>query len=283
MKGIFAAAAAVITAAAAASNLKLTAENFRVISGRLPEQADGLKILHLSDLHKKKFGKNYHRLLNKIPDEKYDAVCFTGDLISRSERQFSQKIDFMKRLSRFGPTFFIAGNHELDAGKYGEMLMKELQNAGIAVLRNSRSEITKNGVKLDIFGYEGEKRFFVNENGSHLKLPKITLSDLQRSLPAKTDRFTVLLAHSPFGFDAYSQWGADLSLCGHVHGGAVRIPFTNVGVLSPERKFFPKYSSGLYEKNGKAMVVSTGIGKLRLFTCSSITVVTVRSKNPGGV
>lgn len=81
--------------------------------------------------------------------------------------------------------------------------------------------------------------------------------------PGQAPGCTVLLAHNPLLLDSYTGWGADLVLCGHVHGGLVRLPFLG-GVLSPERKFFPKYDKGLYEKDGTKMYVSGGIGKPRL-------------------
>ena len=73
------------------------------------------------------------------------------------------------------------------------------------------------------------------------------------------DEFNILLAHTPFYFDEYEKWGADLTLCGHVHGGVVRLPFVG-GLLSPDRKFFPKYDLGKYEKNNSTMLVSKGLG-----------------------
>lgn len=59
--------------------------------------------------------------------------------------------------------------------------------------------------------------------------------------------------------DAYSRWGADLTFSGHVHGGMVRFPLIG-GLLSPERRFFPKYDAGKYKVNGKELIVNRGPG-----------------------
>ena len=80
----------------------------------------------------------------------------------------------------------------------------------------------------------------------------------------------------PLLLDSYAGWGADLVLCGHVHGGLVRLPFLG-GVLSPERKFFPKYDKGLYEKDGTKMYVSGGIGKPRLCNPPEINLIHLKS------
>ena len=80
----------------------------------------------------------------------------------------------------------------------------------------------------------------------------------------------MLLAHNPLFAEAYSQWGADMTFSGHVHGGAVRI--FGKGVLSPERKFFPKYTKGVYTVGNMKLLVTSGIGKLRLFNPAEMVV-----------
>lgn len=73
--------------------------------------------------------------------------------------------------------------------------------------------------------------------------------------------FNVLLAHSPQYFDTYSEWGADLTLSGHFHGGIIRLPFIG-GVVSPYLRLFPKYDKGIYQsdKGGGYMVLTAGLG-----------------------
>ena len=73
------------------------------------------------------------------------------------------------------------------------------------------------------------------------------------------NEYNILLAHTPFFFEKYAKWGADLILAGHVHGGIIRIPFIG-GVLSPNREFFPKYDWGKYEKDNSTMILNKGLG-----------------------
>lgn len=61
-------------------------------------------------------------------------------------------------------------------------------------------------------------------------------------------RFNVVVTHHPAHFDACAAWGADLCLCGHIHGGILRLPFVG-GAVSPDLVLFPKYSGGRYEIN----------------------------------
>ena len=236
---------------------------------------NNLRILHLSDLHKKDFGKNYEKLLKKIPDEKYDFICFTGDLISRNETEFDKKISFMKSLLKIAPVFFVNGNHEAEAYEKYDVLKKELLKIGVSILDND-SVILKNGEENVILaGFSSEKNFFRNDKNGFSDLYRIDSDYLKQKLGEKKKGYTILLSHSPFFFEQYAEWGADLTLCGHVHGGVVRLPFVG-GVLSPERKFFPKYDGGIYEINGRKMIVSKGLGKLRLFNPSEIVVIDIK-------
>ena len=235
-----------------------------------------LKILHLSDLHKKKFGRDYKRLFKKIENEKFDMVCFTGDLISRSENelQILRKVDFMKRLTTLAPVYYVGGNHESDVLQKSEKLYAELKKIGVYVINSKTVSFVKNSEETVISGLESESCFYKNPDGSYKNLRKITPDYIKQQLGEKSDKPTILLAHSPFGFESYCKWGAEIILSGHIHGGAVRLPLVK-GLLSPERKFFPKYSGGVFRKDKSVMIVSRGLGKPRLFNNSEIVIVNI--------
>lgn len=76
---------------------------------------------------------------------------------------------------------------------------------------------------------------------------------------AKKDAVQILLAHNPMFAKEYADWGADITVCGHTHGGLVRIP--GIGsVISPQFELFPKYDAGEFEFDGKKVYVSKGLG-----------------------
>ena len=57
----------------------------------------------------------------------------------------------------------------------------------------------------------------------------------------------------------YSEYGFDLVLSGHAHGGQVRLPFIG-GLIAPNQGFFPEYTSGEYKRGNCTMIVSRGLG-----------------------
>jgi len=78
-------------------------------------------------------------------------------------------------------------------------------------------------------------------------------------------------------FEAYERWGADIVFSGHVHGGVIRLPIIG-GLLSPERRFFPKYTKGLYRLGKTVMAVTAGLGKFRINDPSEIMLLTLTNK-----
>ena len=62
------------------------------------------------------------------------------------------------------------------------------------------------------------------------------------------DGINILLCHYPesvLWYDAFEGGGLDAALCGHTHGGLIRLPFVG-GVFSPEQGWWPRYDQGAY-------------------------------------
>ena len=94
-------------------------------------------------------------------------------------------------------------------------------------------------------------------------------------------KYNILLSHRPELFDTYVEKKINLILTGHAHGGQIRIPFIG-GIVAPNQGFFPKYTSGVIEKNKTTMVVSRGIGNsiipLRINNRPELVVITLYNK-----
>lgn len=243
-------------------------ENKRIIVRRYKISVNAplnskIKIVQLSDVHKKIYSNNWRQLVSQIKNLEPNIIFITGDLVSRTETDFEYKKILVEKLCKICPVYCSKGNHELDLSsevmyKYRNMLIK----AGAILLENEKAEFIKDGIRFNIYGADLEKKVYKNENGSYKNLGTYSAEDLEKIF-GKPESISLLLAHNPFFFSEYAKWGADITFSGHVHGGAVNTPLG--GLLSPERKFFPKYTKGIYEIENRKMVVSTGIGKLRLF------------------
>lgn len=227
------------------------------------------RILHISDVHFSRHTSHEQNqlwiaeILRKANScTPIDVIAVTGDLISRCVNEYSipDALALLTGLKQIAPVIYSLGNHEKD---FPEAVLTDalskFRNSGVHVLDNSSVSMQN----IQFTGLTLPQTVYKNPNGAYFDLDEITLEMLSGCIGKRPEHPCILLAHSPMGLKAYAQWGADLVLSGHVHGGAVRIPGIG-GLLSPERKFFPKYAKGIYRFDSCVMNVSAGIGKFRL-------------------
>lgn len=230
-----------------------------------------VRAVHVSDLHKRRFGRDNSRLIASIKAEKPDFIVISGDAVTRDETDFSCIKSTLDALCRIAPVFMCSGNHEQSLPQeYRGKFYETVAETQVKMLRNTSAEIVLNGRKLRIFGLEEDYGVY-KKGESYRNLDVLTADVITELLGESPDDGEVLLmAHNPFFGEAYSQWGASYTFSGHVHGGAVRL--FGIGILSPERKLFPKCSKGVYVYGGMKLLVSAGLGKIRLFNPPEIVV-----------
>lgn len=263
----------------------LEVTKYVVENKKVPKEFDGYNIVQISDLHSKLFGENNKKLIQKIKSLNPDIVVVTGDLIDGENNNYNVALDFMKEISKLYRVYYIIGNHEQKSliKKYKDEYkdyFNKLHKIDFVNLDNNKVEIVKGDSNINLYGltvpYSCYKYLFDNQETT-----SIDIDFLEEKL-GKVDReqFNILLAHTPFYFDEYEKWGADLTLCGHVHGGIVRLPIVG-GLLSPDRKFFPKYDLGEYTKNKSTMIVSKGLGgsKVLIRVNCKPEIVNIKLKN----
>ena len=219
-------------------------------------------LVFLSDLHDNTFGEKNEKLLKEIKRIHPDAVLIGGDtMVTKPGRaDLSRTKELLQGISRLScPVFYANGNHEQrmqrDRGVYGSMydeFRKLLEEYQVNYLQNKtvqwRDDIAVSGVDIAWKYYQDFHPDSMEPSYLARRLGK-----------AESERFQILLAHSPLFFDAYAGWGADLSLAGHFHGGTIRLPGLG-GVMTPQYQFFHPFCGGVFEQNGRWMLVSRGLG-----------------------
>ena len=274
-------ASAVFLGYCVVENRQLVTDEYDVSVKNLPDSFEGKKILHLSDLHKKRYGDGFNNLINSCDFCKPDYIFFTGDLFSRSEENLTPKLVLMQRLMKLAPVYYVMGNHEAspDAVDKAYALNCRLEREGVNVLINRCVKLTQGEDHVNLWGLALGSKYYKNSFGGYSGLPTVTsrtLTDLMGE-PDKKE-CNILLAHTPMPFAEYAKWGADLTFSGHCHGGIIRLPIVG-GLLSPERRFFPKYTKGVYTLDEASMVVSAGLGKFRLQNPAQMICVTLHKQS----
>ena len=250
-----------------------------------PKIQKEIKLLLLADLHGKSYGKQDCELVEDLAKEKPDAIMVAGDMVlakkDRAGKSIAKALELFEKLQGICPVFYGNGNHETKIkekkdifGTQGKDYEKALQKIGVTLLSNESVKVCIEGNHIVISGLETERSYFK-------KWGKLSMetSYLEGNLgQGNLEEYHILLAHNPHYFSTYRDWGADLTLSGHLHGGVVGFPGRG-GVISPQFKLFPKYTAGLFEERGKKLVVSRGLGEhlvnLRIFNPREYVVLNI--------
>ena len=250
------------------------------------KNSDKLSLIFISDFHNKNYGDNYQKLLNEIFKLNPHYIILGGDFIdfSKFNRTFKiinygSAILFIQELVRFSDKFknkenynfkkifFTFGNHELrlkDASddekfkKAYEHFINVLNENNIEIIDN-KSVCLSSGISfsgLSLYNGYYYNKLSHKENYEHIE--KGVLDDSFENVDRS--HFNIVSFHKPDYFKDLFDYGFDLVLSGHNHGGIVRLP--GIGsVFSPDFDLFPKYDYGRYDFDNKTLIVSSGLGE----------------------
>ncbi len=249
----------------------------------------------LADLHGYSYGRNNEKLLSAIDETKPDAILCAGDMFTAREIKgrvhTEQGESLLKKLASKYPVYAANGNHEekikvysKEFGNLFERYRETLKRAGVVYLENESaymnfdSDGTADPDRIRVSGLELELDFF--RKCVKKKMEDTVMPDKLGALKGTdSDAFNILIAHNPQYFAEYAEWGADLTVSGHVHGGIVRLPFLG-GVISPAIVLFPRYDGGKFTVHGRTMILSRGLGThtihFRLFNPAEVSVINVK-------
>lgn len=226
-------------------------------------------LVFLSDIHDKEFGTDGKALFDAIEQIRPDAVLIGGDTMVAKEGKASLTVTrrLLHGLSSLPnpngtghcPVYYGNGNHEQRLNEerehYGtlyEELLELFKQEGIHYLSDSSGWL---GEDICISGLNLEHGHYRNV----IPKPLSPVSIGARLGKPDSGKYQILLAHSPLFYQSYAAWGADLTLCGHFHGGTIRLPFLG-GVMTPQFQFFLPCCAGTIETEGRFMAVSRGLG-----------------------
>lgn len=257
--------------------------HYNITSDKLKGLERERKVLFLTDLHNNLYGKQNKKLISAIQNENPDYIFIGGDmLVGKPNVSRKVALEFAQQIASICPVYYANGNHEQRMKLYPERFgntyqeyKEELVAHEIHFLENNHVDMAWEHVEVQLHGLEIPAECYK-------KLQKTTLNAEQVSDcigQADASKYQILLAHNPIFADAYLEWGADLVLSGHLHGGVVRIPGLG-GIITPQFRLFPKYSGEYTKKGDKAVIVSKGLGthtiKIRFLNPAEIVVLHIR-------
>ena len=124
------------------------------------------------------------------------------------------------------------------------------------MLKNESDTITVKNTEVEVFGV-------LNSNPSSFW--SYAGESFDEYAYKNTKNLKITAIHEPFIFEEYDVdfWG-DVMLCGHTHGGTVKLPvlgplYTHEGGFFPQRAGYLVY--GRYDISGKPLIVSSGLDR----------------------
>lgn len=250
----------------------------------LPAGLNGVKIVHISDVHLGSYGNDrfLERCVDKINGVEPDLILFTGDMVNNFYQEMAGFEDQLGRLKARSGKFAILGNH--DYGDYSDWdsperkglnsatIKQKIGEAGFRLLLNRSAQVEIRDTSIYLIGVE---------NWGHPPFPQYArLDSAMQNVPGES--FRILLTHDPAHWSNQVLYQTDipLTLAGHTHGGqlAVKIAgmeFSFICLVS-------KNWGGLYRENGQYLYVNRGLGCVglpaRIDMAPEITVISLFRK-----
>lgn len=227
------------------SNSRIVVTEYELSSSRLPQSFDGFRVLQLSDIHGKDFGG---RLAEKTAELKPDIIVLTGDLADR-DTDFQRLDRLLEQLCAIAPVYYISGNHEWGEGIIDEVASL-LEKHGAVYLSNEYISLSRGEESILLAGVE--------DPNSMSDMPN-PIQVVRQMREEAGDGFCLLLGHRNYWAEKYPWLEVDIIMCGHAHGGIIRLPFLG-GLIGTGFEFFPDWVDGVHSVGGYELVISRGLG-----------------------
>jgi predicted MPP superfamily phosphohydrolase len=212
-----------------------------------------LRLLHLSDLHIERITRREQKLLRLVDELRPDLIVFTGDYLNLSythdERAHADCREVLAQLHAPMGVYAISGSVSVDPQP---VVTKLLDGLSVQRLDNQVHAIK-------IAGDEPSLAVIGVTCTNNAPRDSETLRQVMGQVPNNPcTPFTLLLYHTPDIIPQAARQGVDLYLCGHTHGGQVRLPL--FGALVTSSRFWKRYEIGRYVESSTTLYVSRGIG-----------------------
>ena len=233
----------------------------------IPDNYNGLKIVHVSDIY---YGgsvnyKELKRIVNRINLINPDIVVFTGDLLYKDTKVDNKLQKLLSKINVSIDKYYITGDNDYN----NDDITNIFNNSGFVNLNDTYNLIYKDKTPILIAGISTSKN---KENILEKLKPSVEYLD-------NNNVFSILLMHEPNKIEKFDYDKFNLILAGHNLGGIVRLPLIG-GIVLPNDNYF--YGNPHYKKKNTDIYISNGLGNkdtnFRLFNKPSFNFYRIRKK-----
>lgn len=225
---------------------RLDTTYYKVYSTKLEQ---GIKIVHLTDLHSHEFGENNAVLIDKLKTLSPDLILITGDMINYGDHDYSVATNLCAALVELAPVYYSFGNHEYNQFLFEDKNIKEiLEKTGVHLLNDKIETIVLNGNTISICGLSQNVEQY-DKYGTEL------IEQFEQA-----EGLRILLDHYPeHYYEKLVSKDIDITFSGHAHGGQIRLP-GGQGLYSPAQGIFPDLTEGVHVFEHTNLIISRGLG-----------------------
>lgn len=210
----------------------------------LPPQFDGYTIAFMTDTHVAGFMRRafYRQCIDEIVRRDTDLVLFGGDFVTWKRHIPLMAETLTRGLIAPDGAWAVLGNHDYWSDRDG--VIAALTARGVRFLVNQSVRVERDGAAIQVAGideiYRGE--------------PDVAAAfrDVDERLPV------IAVSHHPDIVDMVGNRHIDLLVCGHTHGGQIRLPY--FGALVVPSVHEGRYASGFHQVADTLLYVSRGLG-----------------------
>ncbi len=254
---------------------RLGLSKINIKTDRLPAGTPPIRILHITDLHIERLTKRETAVLRLAEETKPDIIVMSGDYVNLSYNQDPVTHAYVRQvlgqLSAPYGVFAVLGSPPVDLP---EEVAPLFDNPPIRLMRYNWERVDLgDGRALTIVGMDCTH---------HLPTDRRNLANLMTAVPDNAPQ--LFLFHSPELMPEASQHSLDLYLCGHTHGGQVRLPL--IGPILTSSQLGRKYVMGSYRNGRTHLYVSRGLGleglsapRVRFLAPPELTLITLESSS----
>lgn len=252
----------------------LVINEHNIKSKTLTNEYDGLKIVHLSDIH---YGlgitkSDVSNIVDKVNLLKPDICVITGDLVNNyiDDNEYKELVNELSRIETTIGKYAIDGNHDHKYNKWEDLIVESgfvnLNDSYDEIFNNDNNSIFLAGVSNNTYTEKNikDKTELIFEYVNNEKFKK---------------NFNILLMHEPDFIDDIDYSKFDLVLAGHSHNGQVRLPFIGAFYTPLNAK---KYYKPYYKLKNTDFYISAGLGTselpIRLFNKPSFNFYRITKK-----
>ena len=248
--------------------------NQTVISNKIPDECNNLKIALISDIHYNSFmdKERLSAMIEKINQASPDIILFAGDLFDKPDQipvndaVREELIQLLKTLEAPYGKFAVLGESDHASRQLEEGMQNNFYYADFELLNNTSVLLHKDSThSINLIGID-------SQIGGK--------PDINKAMEnIDTNNFTIVLTHAPDLAGSLPLNNIDLVVAGHSHGGQIALPM--FGPLF-RKDGARKYTHGTTTVNNTVIIVGNGLGTtdfdIRLFAPPQCIMIRLTNK-----